>query len=146
MFWKKLQLLVSTIDFRYITDVITPEEAVEMLKQGQNGKQERIGELLKEGYPCYTTQVGEFFHRILYAKKRFFLFITYGKISNFFSTGWLGYTDEYRRKLCKEYLAQGFNAFKLKVGQNLDDDRHRCRLVREEIGWENKLVCLIAYW
>lgn len=54
--------------------------------------------------------------------------------------GWLGYTDEYRRSLCKEYLAQGFDAFKLKVGQNLEDDRHRCRLVREEIGWDNKLV------
>lgn len=54
--------------------------------------------------------------------------------------GWLGYTDEYRRKLCKEYLAQGFDAFKVKVGQNLADDRHRLQLVREEIGWDNKLV------
>ncbi|XP_055305828.1 mitochondrial enolase superfamily member 1-like [Sitodiplosis mosellana] len=104
-------LLVSTIDFRYISDVVTPAEAVKMLKEGQNGKQQRIDELLKNGYPCYTTQVG-----------------------------WIGYSDEYRRSLCKEYLAQGFNAFKLKVGQNLEDDRHRCRLVREEIGWKNKLM------
>lgn len=52
----------------------------------------------------------------------------------------MGYSDEYRRKLCKEYMAKGFNAFKLKVGQNLEDDRHRCQLTREEIGWENKLV------
>lgn len=104
-------MLVSTIDFRYITDVVTPSEAIEMLREGQKGKEERIEEILQQGYPCYTTQVG-----------------------------WLGYTDEYRRQLCKEYLTQGFNAFKLKVGQNIDDDRHRCRLVREEIGWENKLV------
>lgn len=54
--------------------------------------------------------------------------------------GWLGYSDAYRRQLCKEYLKQGFTAFKLKVGQNLSDDRHRCQLIREEIGWVNKLV------
>lgn len=53
-----MQLLVSTIDFRYITDVITPSEAIDMLKQGQNGKQQRIDELNAVGYPCYTTQVG----------------------------------------------------------------------------------------
>lgn len=62
------------------------------------------------------------------------------KIIHFFFVGWLGYTDEYRRSLCKKYLADGFTAFKLKVGQNIDDDRHRCKLIREEIGWENKLV------
>lgn len=54
--------------------------------------------------------------------------------------GWLGYSDEYCRRLCKTYLKQGFTAFKLKVGQNLANDRDRCQLVREEIGWENKLV------
>lgn len=103
--------MVSTIDFRYITDVITPNEAIEILQNNQMGKQKRVEELLKIGYPCYTTQIG-----------------------------WLGYSDEYRRQLCKDYLKQGFNAFKLKVGRNLVDDRHRCQLVREEIGWENKLV------
>lgn len=53
------QLLVSTIDFRYITDAITPAEAIAMLKDGQNGQQQRVDELLATGYPCYTTQVGE---------------------------------------------------------------------------------------
>lgn len=57
----------------------------------------------------------------------------------------MGYTDEYRRQLCKQYLAQGFDAFKLKVGQNLADDIHRCRLVREEIGWKNKLVRKLCF-
>lgn len=52
------QLLVSTIDFRYITDVITPDEAIEMLKKSQQNKQQRIDELSEQGYPCYTTQVG----------------------------------------------------------------------------------------
>lgn len=55
---QKLKLLVSTIDFRYITDAITPAEAVVILKAGQHEKQQRIGELLATGYPCYTTQVG----------------------------------------------------------------------------------------
>lgn len=56
--------------------------------------------------------------------------------------GWLGYSDEYRRQLCKEYLAQGFDAFKVKVGQNIADDRRRLQLVRDEIGWDNKLVSI----
>lgn len=50
--------LVSTIDFRYITDVITKEEAIELLKKGKEGKEERVEKLLKCGYPAYTTQVG----------------------------------------------------------------------------------------
>lgn len=53
------ELLVSTIDFRYITDAITPEEALEILKQGQKDKSQRIDQLMKIGYPCYTTQVGK---------------------------------------------------------------------------------------
>lgn len=52
--------LVSAIDFRYITDVITKEEAIELLRKGQEGKEERTERLLKEGYPCYTTQVGKY--------------------------------------------------------------------------------------
>lgn len=49
---------MSTIDFRYITDVITPEDAVELLRSKQAGKEERVEFLLENGYPCYTTQVG----------------------------------------------------------------------------------------
>lgn len=52
----------------------------------------------------------------------------------------MGYSDDRIRKLCKEYLAQGFDAFKLKVGRDLKSDQQRCKLVREEIGWDNKLV------
>jgi len=114
--WKLLtdmdpELLVSTVDFRYISDVVTPAEAVEFLKSNAAGKEKREKELLDVGYPCYTTQVG-----------------------------WLGYTDDYIREKCKEYIAKGFTAFKIKVGQNIESDIKRCRILREEIGWTNKLM------
>lgn len=51
--------LVSTIDFRYLSDVISREEAVRLLKEGQVGKEARMEELIKSGYPAYTTQVGK---------------------------------------------------------------------------------------
>lgn len=53
--------LVSTIDFRYITDVITKEEALEILKNNKPQQEERVEHILKNGYPAYTTQVGESF-------------------------------------------------------------------------------------
>ncbi|XP_055688243.1 mitochondrial enolase superfamily member 1-like [Lutzomyia longipalpis] len=105
------ELLVSTIDFRYISDVITPAEAIEMLKKAQEGKEERIEELLKTGYPAYTTQVG-----------------------------WMGYSDDRIRELCKKYLELGFTAFKIKVGRDITSDINRCQLVRKEIGYENTLM------
>lgn len=114
--WKLLvdmepELLVSTIDFRYITDVITKEEAIQLLKSAQPKKNERLIDLMNNGYPAYTTQVG-----------------------------WLGYSDDKIRCLCKEYLKKGYTAFKIKVGQNLEQDIKRCKLVREEIGYENYLM------
>ncbi|XP_069701374.1 mitochondrial enolase superfamily member 1-like isoform X2 [Periplaneta americana] len=114
--WKLLvdmepEKLVSTIDFKYLSDVITKEEAIEMLKAMEHGKEAREEEMRRVGYPAYTTQVG-----------------------------WLGYSDEHVNNLCHEYLAQGFTAFKVKVGRDLQDDRRRCALVRNAIGWENKLM------
>ncbi|XP_055701945.1 mitochondrial enolase superfamily member 1-like [Phlebotomus papatasi] len=105
------ELLVSTIDFRYISDVLTPREAIEMLKNAQEGKQERIEELLERGYPAYTTQVG-----------------------------WMGYSDGKIRELCTKYMDMGFRAFKLKVGRDISSDVKRCELVRKEIGYENTLM------
>lgn len=52
----------------------------------------------------------------------------------------MGYTDETIRQLCRDYLSKGFTAFKLKVGRDLEGDKKRCTLIREEIGWDNKLV------
>ncbi|XP_035441893.1 mitochondrial enolase superfamily member 1 [Spodoptera frugiperda] len=103
--------LVSTIDFRYITDVITKEEAIKMLRDKQAGKQERVQYLMEHGYPAYTTQVG-----------------------------WLGYSDELVQSLCEKYLKLGFKYFKVKVGVNFDDDYRRCSAVRKCIGPDNVLM------
>jgi len=103
--------LVSCIDFTYITDVITPDEAVKFLKSKAEGKQERIDYLLSNGYPAYTT-----------------------------SAGWLGYSDEKMRRLCREAKAEGFKHMKIKVGSNLEDDIRRAAIIREEIGDDLKLM------
>lgn len=103
--------LVSTIDFRYITDVVTKEEAIKMLKEKQAGKAERIKYLEQNGYPAYTTQVG-----------------------------WLGYSDELVQTLCQKYLKLGFKYFKVKVGVNFEDDYRRCSVARKCIGPDNVLM------
>lgn len=97
--------LVATIDFRYLTDALTPEEALTMLHAAAPGKAERIKQLLAEGYPAYTT-----------------------------SPGWLGYSDEKMQRLAREAVADGFRTIKLKVGMNVEDDVRRCRLARETVG------------
>ncbi|MDL5513363.1 L-fuconate dehydratase [Arenibacter sp. M-2] len=114
--WKLLadmtpEELVSCIDFTYITDAITPAEALELLKAKASSKQERIDKLLKDGYPAYTT-----------------------------SAGWLGYSDDKMRRLCKEAKASGFKHMKIKVGSDLKDDMRRASIIREEIGTDLKLM------
>jgi L-fuconate dehydratase len=103
--------LVRAIDFRYIDDVLTPDDAIRMLTEGVNGMGERIDRLHREGYPAYTTSVG-----------------------------WFGFSDEKIRRLCHEALAEGWTHFKLKVGGDHVDDLRRGHIVREEIGWECKLM------
>ena len=102
---------VGCVDFRYLTDVLTPDDAVQMLKRLEPTKAERIALLERDGYPAYTT-----------------------------SAGWLGYDDDKLRQLCRDCLAQGWNVFKIKVGRDLDDDIRRCRILREEIGWDRRLM------
>lgn len=97
--------LVATIDFRYLTDALTPDEALTMLQACANDKPKRIAQLLAEGYPAYTT-----------------------------SPGWLGYTDEKMLRLAREAIAEGFRTIKLKVGLSVEDDVRRCRLARETLG------------
>ncbi|MBB4952128.1 L-fuconate dehydratase [Agrobacterium vitis] len=97
--------IVSIVDFRYLTDALTPEEALAILKKADVGKLDRIAILEQEGYPCYTT-----------------------------SAGWLGYDDEKLRRLCHEAIEQGFTHIKMKVGRDLEDDKRRLRIVREVIG------------
>lgn len=103
--------LVRCIDFKYITDAITPDEAIELLKKQTAGKQERIDYLLKNGYPAYST-----------------------------SAGWLGYSDEKMRRLCQELVDEGWKYLKLKVGANLEDDIRRCKIAREVVGSDFKLM------
>ncbi|MFL5686790.1 MAG: L-fuconate dehydratase [Chloroflexota bacterium] len=97
--------IVGLVDFRYISDALPPGRALERLQALAPGRAEREAELRRDGYPAYTTSVG-----------------------------WLGYDDEKIRRLCREALAEGWTRFKLKVGADLDDDRRRARIVREEIG------------
>jgi len=97
--------IVALLDFRYISDALTPGEALSLLDAAAHGKEERLRTLLSQGYPAYTT-----------------------------SPGWLGYSDEKLVRLAREAVAQGFRTVKLKVGLNVDDDIRRCGLARDAIG------------
>jgi len=103
--------LVDAADLRYLTDVLTPEQAVTLLERQEPGRKQRIEELESSGYPCYTT-----------------------------SAGWLGYSDEKLRRLCEEAVASGYKHVKLKVGASLDDDIRRCGIAREVLGPDGHLM------
>jgi L-fuconate dehydratase len=105
------EAFVRCIDFRYISDAITPAEALDILRANQPTRAQRIAHLEAEGYPAYTT-----------------------------SAGWLGYSDEKIRELCRTGVAQGWNHFKIKVGRDMAHDIGRARLIRQEIGYERKLM------
>ncbi|MEZ4810149.1 MAG: L-fuconate dehydratase [Allomuricauda sp.] len=114
--WKLLadmspEELVSCVDFTYITDAITPKEALEILKKLAPTKQQRIHHLMEQGYPAYTT-----------------------------SAGWLGYSDEKVRRLCREAKEEGFKHLKMKVGSDIKDDMRRAAVIRGEIGNDLKLM------
>ena len=103
--------LVRCIDLRYLTDCITPEEALELLRERAVGKQQRLEHLERHGYPCYTT-----------------------------SAGWLGYSDEKLRRLCQQAVDDGFSHVKMKVGRDLEDDKRRLRIAREVLGPDRHLM------
>lgn len=103
--------IVACIDFRYITDALSPDEAIEILERQRATRGEREAILLREGYPAYTT-----------------------------SAGWIGYSDEQVRQLCEGCLDEGWRHFKVKVGGAPEDDDRRVRLVREAIGPDRKLM------
>jgi len=114
--WKLLadlppEEIVAAVDFRYITDALTPEEALAILRRQADSREEREADLLRAGYPAYTTSVG-----------------------------WMGYSDDEVRSLCREGVAAGWDHFKVKVGRGLEEDAHRCSLVRQEIGPGRKLM------
>jgi L-fuconate dehydratase len=97
--------IVDLIDFRYITDALTPAEALAILRTAETGKADRIATLISLGYPAYTT-----------------------------SPGWLGYSDEKLARLASKAVNDGFRTIKLKVGLNIEDDLRRCRIARHAIG------------
>lgn len=103
--------LVSIIDFRYLTDAITPEEALAIFRKAEAGKAERVATLKAEGYQCYTT-----------------------------SAGWLGYSNEKLTRLATEAVAQGFNHIKMKVGRDRADDIRRLEIVRSIMGPDRYLM------
>lgn len=103
--------LVSIIDFRYLTDAITPDEALDIFRKAEAGKAERIAELEANGYPCYTT-----------------------------SAGWLGYSNEKLTRLATEAVEAGFSHIKMKVGRDLNDDIRRLEIVRSIMGPDRYLM------
>jgi len=103
--------LVDAADLTYLSDVLTRDEAVGILASTVPTRAERVAELERTGYPCYTT-----------------------------SAGWLGYSDDKLRRLATEAVAQGYGHIKLKVGADLSDDVRRCTIAREVIGWDAHLM------
>jgi L-fuconate dehydratase len=97
--------IVAAIDFRYLSDALTVEEALQILRNAAVDKHSRLKALLEEGYPAYTT-----------------------------APGWLGYSDETLVRLAREAVEAGFRTIKLKVGRDIEHDIHRCRLARGVIG------------
>jgi L-fuconate dehydratase len=102
---------VAAIDFRHITDALTKDDALSILNEKFATRGAREAEMRRDGYPAYTT-----------------------------SAGWLGYDDDKIRRLCKEAIAAGWNHIKIKVGRSIEDDVRRCRIVREEIGPDRKMM------
>ena len=103
--------IVDLVDFRYLTDALTPEEALGILRAAEPGRAERTATLLAEGYPGYTT-----------------------------TPGWLGYSDEKLTRLAHEAVADGFKQIKLKVGADLQDDIRRLRAARAAVGPDIKIA------
>jgi L-fuconate dehydratase len=97
--------IVDLVDFRYLADALTPDEALDLLDRGAAGRADRIEILEREGYPAYST-----------------------------TPGWLGYSDQRLAELCAQAVADGFTKVKLKVGARLEDDVRRCRIARDTVG------------
>jgi len=120
--WKLLacmtpEQIVSCIDFRYISDVLTPRDALGIIRRISSTRASREAEMQSRGYPAYTT-----------------------------SAGWLGFTDTQLRELCREAIAEGWTHFKIKVGADAQDDIRRCAIIREEIGSRQLMMDANQRW
>ncbi|MFC1411423.1 enolase C-terminal domain-like protein [Streptacidiphilus sp. N1-12] len=97
--------IVDLLDFRYLEDALTRDEALDILRAGRNGREQRIEALQQTGYPAYTT-----------------------------TPGWIGYSDQKLVRLSREAVADGFTQIKLKVGADRADDARRMALARDAVG------------
>merc|ERR1719461_992067 len=104
-------LVKKCADWKYMRESISEEEAIAMLKRNKRSAAERERIARRDGFPVYTT-----------------------------SAGWMGYSDERIRSLCKEYMSKGYNHFKMKVGGSVEDDRRRAKIIRDTIGPNRKLM------
>lgn len=102
---------LGCIDWRYMDDALTRDQALDLLRDRSDGKEERIAQMRRDGYPAYIT-----------------------------SAGWLGYPEDKVRALCDETVAAGWTSFKTKVGIDVDSDRRRCAVMRQHIGWDAQLM------
>lgn len=110
--------IIAAIDFRYIDDVLPPEEALDILQRARAGRADRIAAIAASGYPAYTT-----------------------------SAGWLGYDDEKVSRLAREAATAGFTHVKMKVGRDLAADCRRAGLIRDAIGADGVLMMdANQYW
>jgi L-fuconate dehydratase len=103
--------LVALVDFRYLSDALTPDDALDILRRAEPGRAERTRRLLEQGYPAYTT-----------------------------TPGWLGYDDEKLARLCREAVEAGFRQIKLKVGADRADDIRRLKIAREVVGGDIRIA------
>jgi L-fuconate dehydratase len=103
--------LVACLDFRYVSDALTARGGAGDPRAQRARPRGARGGAARARLSAYTT-----------------------------SAGWLGYSDDKIRRLCREGIAQGWNHFKIKVGADLADDQRRCAVVREEIGPARKLM------
>ena len=105
------QEIVELIDFRYLADVLTPQDALALLERGSEGREQRAAALERDGYPAYTT-----------------------------APGWLGYEDDRLEELCAKAVHDGFELVKIKVGGRIEDDLRRCAIARQAVGAKTGLA------
>ncbi|WP_461536577.1 enolase C-terminal domain-like protein [Spongorhabdus nitratireducens] len=103
--------IIRCIDFSYISDLLSPAAALDLLESRRANREQRLQQLQSNGIPAYTT-----------------------------SPGWLGYSDPKLRELCEQAVNDGWRHIKLKVGQSLEDDMRRCRIARDALGNNVKLM------
>ncbi|KMQ91098.1 mitochondrial enolase superfamily member 1-like protein [Lasius niger] len=113
--WKLLrdmtpEQLVSTVDFRYIRNILSEEEAIQMLRENESKKEECEEFLKKCGYPAYAADVG-----------------------------WLRYSYWKTAGLTKKFAKLDFKCFKVTVDQT-EKGVKRCRAVRNVAGWQKQLM------